>query len=233
MGLRKLGVEKISARPLEFIWILDVSGSMHGERIAALNYAIKEAVPAMQEAAQSNVNAEIMVRVLTFSTDFTWHISERTPVKDFEWSDVRAEGLSNLGLALTELASILDEEKMPERGLPPVLVLITDGEPTDDYKVGLDLIMSKVWGKKSVRLAISVGNDVEKTVLEDFIGNKDIEPFEVENASQLTQYIKFVSTKVLSSVSLVKSDAHSLFKFDFELPELDDESPNNDVYDKF
>lgn len=233
MGLRKLGAEKISARPLEFIWILDVSGSMHGERIAALNYAIKEAIPAMQAAAVGNVNAEIMVRVLTFSTDFTWHINERTPVKDFEWCDVKAGGLSNLGLALTEIANVLEEDKMPERGLPPVLVLITDGEPTDDYKNGLDLLMSKTWGKKSIRLAISVENDVEKTVLEDFIGNKDIKPFEVENASQLTQYIKFVSTQVLSSVSLVKSDIHSLFKFDFKLPEVEDLSPNNDVYDKF
>lgn len=232
MGLRNLGAEKISARPLEFIWLLDVSGSMHGQRIASLNYAIKEAIPAMQEAASTNINAEIFVRVLTFSTDVKWHIEKRTPIKDFMWHDVNAGGLSHLGNAINELSNVLDEKEMPERGLPPVIVLITDGEPTDDYKNSLDTLMSKTWGKKAVRLAISVSDDVDKTVLEDFIANKQIKPIEVENAAQLTQYIKFISTRVLSTVSSVKNNASSLFKFDFELPE-EDELPNVEAYDTF
>lgn len=231
MGLKRLGAEKISARPLEFIWVLDISGSMHGERIAALNYAIKEAIPAMQEAAKGNINAEIMVRTLTYSTDVKWHIKERTPVNKYLWSDVEAHGLSNLGKAFTELANALDDSVMPERGLPPVLVLVTDGQATDEYKAGLDLLMSKTWGKKAVRLAISVVDDVDKTVLENFIDNKNIKPIKVENAAQLTQYIKYISTQVLSAVSFIKSDTGSMFTFDFDLP--DDDQPEVEVYDRF
>ncbi len=231
MGLRKLGAEKISARPLEFIWVLDISGSMHGERIAALNYAIKEAIPAMQKSALGNVNAEIMVRVLTFETKTNWHVSLRTPVKDFEWTDVKAGGLSNLGEAFTDLASVLDDKVMPERGLSPIIVLITDGQPTDDYKKGLDLLMSKPWAKKAYRLAISVADEVEKTVLEDFIGNINIKPIEVENAMQLTTYIKYISTQVISSVSMVKSNLNPLINFDFDLP--DEPKSKVQVYDTF
>ncbi len=231
MGLKNLGTEKIAARPLDFIWILDTSGSMHGEKIASLNYAIKEAIPSMKEAASSNINADIMVRVLTFSTDPYWHIKERTPISKFEWLDISAKGLSNLGKALTELASVLDDDKMPDRILPPVLVLVTDGNPTDDYREGLDRLTAKSWGKKALRLSISVSDDVDINVLEDFIGNKQIKPIKVENANQLAKYLKVISTQVLSSVSENRSDAKSLFKFDFDLPE--DDMPAVEAFDKF
>jgi uncharacterized protein YegL len=35
----------ISHRPLRFYWMLDVSGSMRGEKIGELNHAIREALP--------------------------------------------------------------------------------------------------------------------------------------------------------------------------------------------
>ena len=231
MGLKKLGAEKIISRVLEFIWILDISGWMHGEKIASLNYAIKEAIPAMKETAKKNLSTEIMVRVLTFSTEV--NCTERIPLNEFVWKDLEANGLSNLGLAFTELANILDEENMPERGLPPVLVLITDGLSTDDYKKGLDLVMSKSWGKKAVRLAFSLDSDIEIEVLEDFINNKKIKPIKVENATQLIKYIKFVSTVVLSNVSSVKDFENFLFNFDFELPDEDDDTLDSEVYDVF
>jgi uncharacterized protein YegL len=230
MGLRKLGAEKISARQLDFIFVLDVSGSMHGEKIAALNYAIKEAIPAMQEAAHKNVNAEIMVRVLTFSDDVNWFI-EREPIKDFLWHDIKPQGLSNLGRAFTELARILDESLMPDRGLPPVIVLITDGMPTDDYKEGLAMLLATKWGRAAVRLAIALENDVEKAVLDDFIDNNRIKPIRVENANQLVKYMRFVSTVVLNTVSSVKDNEKLIFDFDFDLPE--DDETTTDVYDVF
>ena len=83
MGLKNLGAEKLQARTLDFIWILDVSGSMHGERIAALNYAIKDSLTAMKQAAADNINADIMIRVLTFSTNIKWHVNKRTLLMDF------------------------------------------------------------------------------------------------------------------------------------------------------
>lgn len=231
MGLKKFGAEKITSRPLDFIWILDVSGSMHGEKIAALNYAIKEVLPSMKETAKKNLAQEIMVRVISFATEV--NCSERIPLNNFEWQDLEANGLSNLGKAFTELADILDEKNMPERGLPPVLVLITDGLSTDDYKKGLDLVMSKPWGKKAVRLAISLDSDIEIEVLEDFIDNKNIKPIKAENSTQLIQYIKFVSTVVLSNVSSAKGYENLLLNFDFELPEEDDDTNNTEVYDVF
>lgn len=45
---------EMATRPLDFIWIVDCSGSMAGSKIQELNFAIKEAIPAMQEVAGDN-----------------------------------------------------------------------------------------------------------------------------------------------------------------------------------
>ena len=58
-----------------------------------------------------------------------------------------------MGHALLEVAKVLDIKSMPERGLPPVLVLLSDGQPTDDFNTGLKTLMDQPWGKKSVRIA--------------------------------------------------------------------------------
>ena len=43
----------LATRPLQFLWIVDCSGSMQGKKIEALSFAIREAIPAMQEVARA------------------------------------------------------------------------------------------------------------------------------------------------------------------------------------
>ena len=47
----------LAARPLQFIWIADCSGSMEGKKIESLNFGIREAIPAMRDVADENPNA--------------------------------------------------------------------------------------------------------------------------------------------------------------------------------
>jgi len=49
----------LARRPLHFIWIVDCSSSMYGEKMQELNNAVKEALPDMQKAAAENPNAEV------------------------------------------------------------------------------------------------------------------------------------------------------------------------------
>ena len=167
----------IAARPLQFIWIVDCSGSMSQEgKIDQLNFAIKEAIPHMREVANQNVNAEILVRAIKFSSGANWVVSQPTPVQQFEWKDLAAEGVTDMG-RLRMVADQLNTSQMPERGLPPVLVLISDGQPTDDYESALKHLMDQGWGKKAVRVAIAIGSDADHDVLEKFIGHTDASPF--------------------------------------------------------
>ncbi|MCZ9338032.1 tellurium resistance protein, partial [Streptomyces sp. TRM76130] len=59
-------------RPVHFIWLLDCSYSMQGEKIAKLNYAIREALPEMRAVAADNPAAQLLLRTVTFSTTARW-----------------------------------------------------------------------------------------------------------------------------------------------------------------
>ena len=71
---------KLAARPLHFIWIADCSGSMSGQKIEQLNFAISEAIPHMRDVANENPNAEVLVRAVKFSDGAQWHVATPTPV---------------------------------------------------------------------------------------------------------------------------------------------------------
>ena len=110
---------ELATRPLHFIWLTDCSGSMSIEgKIQALNTAIHEAVPHMKNVADENPNADILVRAVKFSSGAQWHISQATPVDDFTWTDLEADGLTDMGKALTMVAEQLKIPPMTDRALP-------------------------------------------------------------------------------------------------------------------
>jgi uncharacterized protein YegL len=193
---------ELASRPLHFIWICDTSGSMSVDgKIQGLNFAIHEAIPHMRRVADENPNADVLVRVLRFSSGAQWQVSQPTPVKDFEWVDLEAEGVTDMGQALSMLAQQLRIPPMTERALPPVLVLVSDGQPTDDFDGGLEELMSEPWGMKAVRVAIAIGEDADNEVLQKFIGHVEIKPLQANNPESLVKHIKWVSTAVLKSAS--------------------------------
>ncbi|MDQ1523180.1 MAG: hypothetical protein QOE47_1104 [Pyrinomonadaceae bacterium] len=200
MNMRPGG--ELATRPLHFIWMADCSGSMAVDgKIQSLNTAIKEAIPNMQTVADENPNAQVLVRAVKFSSGAQWHVSQPTEVADFKWDDLTAEGVTDMGRALALVAEQLAIPPMTERALPPVLVLISDGQPTDDYASGLKAVMEQPWGRKAVRIAIAIGEDADTEVLQRFIGNPELKPLQANNPESLVKYIKWVSTAVLKSAS--------------------------------
>jgi uncharacterized protein YegL len=170
-------------------------------KIQALNTAIREAIPNMQEVAEDNPNANVLVRAIKFSSGAQWHISQSIPVADFTWTDLSAEGVTDMGKALSMVAEQLKMPPMESRGLPPVLVMISDGQPTDDFDSGLKALIDLPWGKKAVRIAIAIGEDADLDVLQKFIGHIELKPLQANNPEALVKQIRWVSTEVLKSAS--------------------------------
>jgi uncharacterized protein YegL len=192
---------QMSGRPLHFIWIADCSRSMAGDKIQSLNTAIREAIPEMQRVAQENPHANVLVRAIRFSSGASWHIPNATPIESFQWQDLPAAGVTDAGRALLLVSKELKMPPMDPRGLPPVLVLITDGYPTDNVEKGLKAVMNEPWGRKAVRIGIGIGADADYEVLKRFINQPEIEVLKANNVEQLVNYIRWASTAVLQSAS--------------------------------
>lgn len=191
----------IAKRPLQFIYLVDCSGSMAGRKIETLNLAVRESISPMRAVADENPNAEVFVRVIKFSDGAQWHISQPTELHSFRWSDLDADGVTDMGKALALAAEALKVENMPPRGLPPVLVLLTDGQPTDDFNTGLRQLLDEPWGKRAVRIGVGIGDDADLDVLEKFMGNSEVKPLRARNVGDLVKCIRWASTVPLKSAS--------------------------------
>jgi uncharacterized protein YegL len=155
----------------------------------------------MQTVADENPNAEVLVRAITFSNGAQWHISQPTPVIDFKWVDLIADGITDMGKALSMIAEQMKIPPMTERALPPVLVLVSDGQPTDDFASGLKALLEQSWGKKAVRIAIAIGEDADLEILQKFIDHHELKPLQANNPEALMRHIKWASTAVLKAAS--------------------------------
>lgn len=238
---------RLTNRPLHFIYICDCSGSMAAQgKIQALNQAIRQSLPGMAEVARQNPEARVLVRAVSFADRACWHLEQPTAVQELQWQDLQAGGITAMGEALELVAGVLQSPPMEERALPPVLVLISDGQPTDDFDAGLASLMRQPWAQKAVRLAIAMGHDADTEVLQQFIGTDPSgglpageipgasgqtplhrsgrsprRPLQASNATSLAQYIQWASTAVVGAASMPTSRmAGSEHQANIPLPDL-------------
>ena len=98
-------------------------------------------------------------------------------MEDFYWNDLKAGGLTDFGSALNELNNKLSREQflISEVGFKaPVIIFMSDGEPTDDYESALNKIKSNnKWFKTATKIAIAVGDDANVQVLQKIAGNNE------------------------------------------------------------
>jgi uncharacterized protein YegL len=170
-----------------------------GGKIEALNNAIREVIPAMRQAAEGNPEVQFYVRVIRFSSGASWHIAQPTPLSEFKWVDLEAHGETDLGQAFALLAEDLEQMPQNTRMLPPQIVLISDGKPTDDWRGALQVFLNVAWGKRAVRQAIAIGQDADHETLRKFVDNPERPVLRVDNAEQLVRYFRYVSTSVTAT----------------------------------
>lgn len=203
---------RLARRPLHFFFVLDGSGSMNAAgKIEALNSSIRQALPHLQEVADQSPFVEVLVRAVVFASGARWHVEVPTPVGEVQWTDVTAAGSTDLGAALRELAAVLQMPPMQARAFPPVIVLVSDGRPTDDFEAALEQLMAEPWGRRAVRLAIAIGADADLDVLQQFIDDPEIAPFSARDPDHLAYLIRFVSivaSRLSSTPAATDAAAH-------------------------
>lgn len=188
-------VVSVPRRTMTLFFLIDTSGSMMGNKIGAVNDAVVNVLPMLDEISASNPDAEIKVAALEFSNGTNWLYDEPKLASDFVWQDVQADGLTSLGAACTELNSKLSRNGFMQAAsgsFAPAIILLSDGGPTDDYQNGLSKLKGNNWFKAAIKIAIAIGDDADKDVLKEFTGTNEA-VFTVHNIDALKQVIRVVA----------------------------------------
>lgn len=165
-------VEGIVKRQMVLFWVVDTSGSMQGSKIGEVNTAIREVLPELKDAGGSDV--DLKVACLTFSSGCEWLYPTPLASESFQWTNMEADGVTDLGEACQELNRKLSRNeflKAPSASVAPVIILMSDGEPTDDFESGLNVLKQNNWFKYAIKVAVAIGDDANKDVLARFTGN--------------------------------------------------------------
>lgn len=188
-------VESVPRRTMTLFFVIDTSSSMSGNKIGAVNDAIVNVLPILEDISAENSDAEIKVAALEFSSGCKWLYNEPKLANEFIWQDVTASGLTSLGEACMELSSKLSRNgfmKSASGSFAPVIILLSDGGPTDNYKSGLAKLQENNWFKAAIKIAIAIGEKADLDVLTDFTGNVEA-VFTVHNIDALKQIIRVVA----------------------------------------
>ncbi len=194
---------KVQARPLELIFVVDVSGSMAADaKMQSLNAAMEEALPTLRQVASAQVDVEVKVRVLRFGSSAQWTTSGAVPIDDFWWAGLVPEqrGLTELGAALASLIPVFDQSQ-----LAPSVVLLTDGMPTDtvapSFEQALAALDAHPVGQATARTAVAIGPDADRSTLESFVRATAGEVLDASSPEQLAELLRVTSTTLLQSAS--------------------------------
>jgi uncharacterized protein YegL len=220
-------VVSVPRRTMTLFFLIDTSGSMEGNKIGAVNDAVSNVLPMLNEISDENPDAEIKVAALEFSSGCNWLYTEPKLASDFLWQDVKAGGLTSLGAACAELSSKLSRSGYmvsASGSFAPAIILLSDGGPTDDYQSGLSKLKSNNWFKAAIKIAIAIGDDADKDVLKDFTGNSEA-VITVHNIEALKQIIRIVAV-TSSQIGSKSSSAGDSTKQDQVVEEVKDAVEN-------
>ena len=203
-----LSATSVSKKSLVIFFLIDTSGSMKGKKMGELNTVMEELIPEIRRVGEADT--EVKIAVLTFSTEVRWMYSNPIPIEDFEWARLRASGVTSMGAAFKELNHRMSRNSFlnsPSLSFAPVIFLMTDGYPSDDYKEGLKELQTNSWYKFGLKAALGIGQEANDNILAEFTGSKDT-VVHAYSGGQLAQMIKIiaVTSSQIGSKSMTLSD---------------------------
>jgi uncharacterized protein YegL len=189
-------------RRLPVYLVIDTSGSMTGEPIEAVKNGLSTLLTALRSDPHALETAYLSV--VTFDTDAR-QVVPLTDLASFQEPQLKAQGTTSLGEALTLLSNCIENEVMkttPENkgDWKPLVFFMTDGQPTDNWQNGLSSFLSK---KTGIVVACAAGSQADVSVLKQITEN--VVTLDTADKSTISQFFKWVSSSITTSSKKVEN----------------------------
>ena len=223
-------IEALASRTMALFYLFDKSGSMSGTKIGQVNYAMKDIPDIIIDVAEGASNANIVVSALAFSNDVDWITPKPQTPEEFKnsWVDIKAEGLTSLGAALEALNEKMSRKEFlgdnPMGYLAPGIILLSDGEPTDDWEKPLEKLKQNNWFKAAIKVAFAIGDDANRDVLAKICGSSEA-VVSIDDPEKIRQYIKFVTAPVSKTGTTSSTGKDAQSAVNETLASIDDDKP--------
>ena len=177
--------------PKDVVLVLDVSGSMEGEKIAQARVAARHVL--------DDLNPEDRFEVLAFSTGTDAFGDGLRPASDADAAEswvgrLAAGGATDIHLALTEAF------ELAEPGRPLYVIFLTDGLPTEGLVDTSDILSSLEQSETTSVFAFGVGYDVDTVLLDSIARDHHGTTEYVVPGEEIDTAIAALSAKVASPV---------------------------------
>ncbi|MBF0257317.1 MAG: VWA domain-containing protein [Desulfamplus sp.] len=207
-------------RRLPVYLVLDTSGSMAGQPIEAVKKGVQLLASTLRQDPYALETA--CISVITFNTE-AQQITPLTDIITFQPPDIKAQGITSLGAALKLLAEKIGQEVVkttPEKrgDWKPLIFIMTDGAPTDDWQSGLKEL-KKI--KTGIIVCCAAGNDARIDVLKQI--SEVVVELKTADTEAIKKFFQWISASVSTTskkVDLSKKDVSALDELPPPPPEV-------------
>jgi len=182
--------------------VLDTSGSMMGEPIAAVETGVQTLLSALRQDPYALETAYLSV--ITFDSRAK-QVVPLTELTAFQMPPLQATGTTALGDALTLLANKIDSEVTKTSAevkgdWKPLIFIMTDGGPTDTWQKGLVEFRKQ---KVGLVVACAAGQGADTNVLKQI--TDCVVQLDTADSSTIKAFFKWVSASVSTGSQKVDS----------------------------
>lgn len=189
-------------RRLPVYLLLDTSGSMSGEPIESVKNGVQTLVASLRQDPYALETANLSV--ITFDSSAK-QIVPLTELSQFQMPNIQASGSTAMGEALTLLSNKRDTEivkSTPEQkgDWKPIVFIMTDGGPTDDWQKGLNDFKQRKWG---LTVACAAGTSADTNILKQI--TEIVVQLDTTDPAAFKAFFKWVSASVSTTSKAVES----------------------------
>jgi uncharacterized protein YegL len=205
------------ARPLPVIVAVDRSGSMSTDgKIDALNIALKDFIDSVKD--EDSAKAEIQIALFSFGAGGATCDLQLTPIDNATPKTYTTNGNTPMGQAFKMMKDLIeDRDIIPSRSYKPTIVLLTDGQPNDEWTSPMYELINDGRSAKAFRIAMAIGDDADKDMLSKFVSSPEY-LITGESARDIRKFFRFVT---MSVTQRMKSQSPDMLQQPIQMPDDD------------